>query len=227
MGSGEENLFEPTWGLSSELELTDEQPQQASQAESRLAPYREIPSSQFGGKAINQVYCNCLHIMTQLLEDTESTVESLGLDEIMMYLGRGTKICESVLACIHCNACVDNAMLFARNAQQLVSTAQKVSSKLLLTHQAGRRRSDINKWEGYSVPEIGDDPITFGRYTIEQPEMKIRLVYQMVLLHIEDLQQLLAKIKKGVGLKRKAEELLVDAEGNVAKLNRVIRELAK
>jgi len=222
--TAEESLCEPIWGLNFELELTDEQPQQANQVLPQLAHYREIPLSQFGVKPVQQVYCNCLHTMTQLLEDTESSVESQGADEFMMCLGQGTRMCESVLACIHCNACVDNAMLFTSNAQQLVSTAQKVWSKLLLTHEAGRR---ANKWESYGVPEFGDGLITFGRYRIEQPEMKIRLFYQMVLLHIEDLQQLLAKIKKGVGLKRKAEELLADAEMNVAKLSRVIRELAK
>lgn len=224
MSPSRESICEPIWRPSSELELIGE-PYEVSQGQP--PSYHEDPSSKVVGKVVHQVYCNCLHTMTQLLEETESTVESQGVDEFMMCLGRGMKLCESVLTCIHCNACVDNAMLFTSNAQQLVSTAQKVSSKLLLTHSAGRRRSDTNKLESYGVSEPEDDLITFGRYRIEQPEMRIRLIYQMVLLHIEDLQQLLAKIKKGVGMKRKAQELLADAESNVAKLSRVIRELAK
>jgi hypothetical protein len=220
----EDNLCGPTWGLISELEPRDDQLQQVSQVRQRLGSYCEAPSSQFVERAVRQVNCNCLHTMTQLFEDTESTVESQGFDEFMMCLGRGTQMCKSVLACVHCNACTDNAMLFTSSARQLVLTAQKVSSKLLLTHQAGRRRSDSSKWTSH---DVGDDLVTFGRYRMEQPEMQIRLVHQIVLLHIEDLQQLLAKIKKGVGLKRKAEELLIEAESNVARLSRVIRELAK
>ncbi|EPE25382.1 Zn2/Cys6 DNA-binding protein [Glarea lozoyensis ATCC 20868] len=216
----ENSLCAPLWVTGAELEPREQQ----AQGRPRLASYSEAPSSQFGERVVRQTNCNCLHTMTQLFEDTESTVESQGFDEFMMCLGRGTQMCESVLACVHCNACTDNAMLFTSSARQLVLTAQKISSKLLLTHQAGRRRSDSSKWSSH---DIGDDIVTFGRYRMEQPEMQIRLVHQIVLLHIEDLQQLLAKIKKGVGLKRKAEELLIDAECSVARLNRVIRELAK
>lgn len=207
--------------------MADGNPQLIGQGRPRVAPYREIPSSQFVGKLPHQVCCNCLHTMTQLLEDTEGNFENQGLDDFMMYLGRGMKMCESVLACIHCNACVDNSMLFTSNARQLVSTAQKASSKLLLAPQSDRRRSYTDEDKSYGVLEMRDDRITFGRYIIERSDMKARLVHHMILLHLGDLQQLLAEIKQGVGVKKRAEELLADAENDVAKLTRVIHELAK
>ena len=131
-------------------------------------------------------------------------------------------------------------MLFATIAQQLVSVAEKVSSRLLLVHQhhhhhqyegGGRdREADNNHWKSYGFAEMRDDDddgIRFGRYRIELPEMKVRLVHKMVLLHFEDLQKLMANMKERVRPKRGARAILADAESKVAKVCWMIQELSK
>jgi hypothetical protein len=203
------------------LEYADQQPDKAKQVELLPAPAPALYLSQ--GK---EVYCKCLTTMTQLLEDIDINVDTTGVDTLLMGLGRGTKMCSDVLACVHCNASVDNAMLFATIAQQLVSTAKKISSRLLLIHHEGQD-CDTNDWKSGGVAEMREGGITFGRYRIELPEMKIRLVYKIVLLHLEDLQKLLANIKERIGPKRGALGLLAEAESKATKVCWMIQELSK
>jgi hypothetical protein len=164
--------------------------------------------------------------MTQLLEDIDVRVDTTGIDTLLMCLGRGTKICSDVLACVNCNAFVVNAMLFATIAQQLVSLAKKVSSRLLLAHHEGPE-CDANNGKSHGAAEMCDGEITFGRYKIELPEMKVRLVYTMVLLHIEDLQKILANIKERIWSKKGAWELLANAQSKAAQAYWIVQELSK
>lgn len=161
--------------------------------------------------------------MTELLEDMDVGVDTTGIDTLLMCLGRGTKTCSDVLACIHCNACTEHAMLLATVAQQLVSIAKKAPTRLLLVHHEDQ---DPDADSGRSC-EIRDYGISFGKYRIELPELKVRFTHQMVLLHLEDLQKLLADIKDRTGPKTGARELLTHAESKTAKVCWMIRGLSK
>ena len=222
------------------LRSVDQQLEPTKPTESRTAAAAALYFSQPAGKSI---HCECLSTMTQLLEDIDSGADTTGgIDTVLMNLGRGIKVFTNVLACIRCNACSDNAMLFATIAQQLVSVAEKVSSRLLLVHhhnhhhqyEGGGRDRDANNnyWKSYGFAEMRDDDddddgIRFGSYRIELPEMKVRLVHKMVLLHFEDLQKLMANMNERVRPKRGARAVLADAESKVAKVCWMIQELSK
>lgn len=61
--------------------------------------------------------CQCLGTMTHLLEVIGGRGPTAGVDMLLGCLGRSVGICEEVLACNNCNACADNGMLLAANAQ--------------------------------------------------------------------------------------------------------------
>ena len=171
--------------------------------------------------------CKCISTMTQLLEDigtrgsgsvsesgSYTITETTGVDTLLMSLGRGTKSCSEVLKCTNCNLCANNALLMATIAQQLCQTANKVA---VLVHQKGRDHEQA----------MEEGAIYFGRYRIASPEMRLQLLYNVVRMHLTDLQILLKNIKERIGPKRGACELLVDAIDKVVKICWMIQQLSK
>lgn len=224
------------------VDFTPQQPEQTKhvhESESRPGSAPALCSERSASSAsAGKECCKCLSTMAQLLEDVGvqgpgASTEATGVDTLLMCLGRGTKTCSEVLACAHCNACADNAMLVATIAQQLGATAKNVASRLLV-HQEGRDR-DVNggpPWKSKTdqkrgVAEMLEGAIWFGRYRIELPEMRFRLVYNIVLLHLADLQTLLSHIKDRIGPKRGAWRLLTDAEDKAVKVCWMIQQLSK
>lgn len=134
----------------------------------------------------------------------------MGVDMLLMCLGQGTKRCSEVLAYTHCNVCASNALLTATIAQQLCQMANKVA--VLLNRDYDRA--------------LEEGAIYFGRYRIELPKMRLQLVYNVVRLHLTDLQTLLKTIKERIGPKRVACEPLGVAEDEVVKVCWMIQQLS-
>lgn len=96
----------------------------------------------------------------------------------------------------------------------------------------GRRSPDVRTIDGSgSVLDSSnnDDParstsdslegtIFFGRYKVDRPEIRLQLVYHVLLLHIRQLQEILVRIKDRVGSNRGPGKLLVNTELEVRKL---------
>ncbi|KAH8701453.1 hypothetical protein GQ44DRAFT_717619, partial [Phaeosphaeriaceae sp. PMI808] len=77
--------------------------------------------------------CLCVPMMLKTLENmgirgsgTDARESGVGLDIILMSLACGMNTTEQILACRHCNACIDNSMLLAAIAQQLGMMAETV-----------------------------------------------------------------------------------------------------
>ena len=114
-----------------------------------------------------------------------------------------------MLAYTHCNVCASNALLIATIAQQLCQMANRVA--VLLNSDCDRPSEE--------------GAICFGRYRIESPKMGLQLVYNVVRLHLTDLQTLLETIKERIGPKRVACERLGFAEDEVVKVCWMIQQL--
>ncbi|CAI7600602.1 unnamed protein product [Penicillium glandicola] len=134
--------------------------------------------------------CECINTMAQFLETTGSHGgPDTGIDTLLACLGRGIVTCEHVLACPNCNACTDNSMLLSTLVKQLGVAAKNMADTLLARDWNRNMESEI---------VTGDTAIQFGNYRIEMPNLRLRLVYNAILLHFTHLRCLLGKIKDGV-----------------------------
>lgn len=220
----DDSAYNYTWDSDLGLDLSALLPGDTTNTNEQQTPRDDSCASQ-SVSSTAYAKCNCLTIITQLLE-ADISIKNDGIDHLLKYMGEGTKTCLRVIACTDCNTCTDNAMLIAINSQQLVSAADQVSSRLRPTHRSSHT-SDEKSRKICAVVETASDGIMFGKYKIELPEMKVQLFYKMVLLHFEGLQGLLRNTKERVGFKEGAWTLLVDAENNVAKLCWMVQELSK
>ncbi|KAK3315924.1 hypothetical protein B0H66DRAFT_640848 [Apodospora peruviana] len=126
------------------------------------------------------------------------------------------------------------------------STRVNRTFKLMMTTDSGRRQrtarrviSDNN--HGSSTTTVDDDDddddddsgysslpaVSVGRYRIEAPETRLRLISDLVLLHIADFEALLNSLRERVGAGRGAYKLLAEEEYRVAKVGWMIQQVMK
>ncbi|KAJ5341829.1 hypothetical protein N7541_010953 [Penicillium brevicompactum] len=82
--------------------------------------------------------CKCLRIMAQALQTvdaqgagTDTDTKKVGIDMLVILLGRGMETLEEVLACDQCNVCVENGIIVATLAQQLMFVSETAARKLV------------------------------------------------------------------------------------------------
>ena len=170
-------------------------------------------SSEPPGSSDTGSTCQCVAMMLKILENmgvqgfgTNAQDTGAGLDVILSSLARGMNMTEQVLTCGKCNACTENGMLLATIAQQLGATSGSV---LVSSNNNDPTRSTSDLLEG---------TIFFGRYKVDNPEIRLQLMYHALLLHIRQLQEILAYIKDRVDSNRGAWKLLATTELEVGKL---------
>ncbi|KIX00547.1 uncharacterized protein Z518_09612 [Rhinocladiella mackenziei CBS 650.93] len=186
--------------------------------------------------------CQCVPMMLKTLENmgsrglgTDARDSGADLDIILMSLARGMDTTEQVLVCRQCNACIDNGMLLATIAQRLGTMAETVTTCLPSQERfhgsspESRQLSDLRAMEtgGPALhSSSNDDPafdtsgllgvaIFLGRYEIDAPEIRSRLVHHAVLLHINQLCAILAHIKDRVSWNWGARKLVINIESRV------------
>lgn len=71
--------------------------------------------------------------------------------------------------------------------------------------------------------DLLEGKIFFGRYRVDSPEIRLRLTYYALLLHVDRLQEILGRIKERVGSNRGAWKLLVNTGLEVGKLRDIFR----
>ena len=206
----------------------------------------EPPGSSDAGSA-----CHCVTTMLKILETmgaqglgTDAKDTGAGFDVMLSSLTRGMNLTEQVLACDQCNACAENGMLLATITQQLSSTAASVTTHLPSqehpfesqegTHRGQDRRFSTQGAQLSNVRSSNDDytrmtsdllegKIFFGRYRVDSPEIRLRLTYYALLLHVDRLQEILVRIKERVGSNRGAWKLVVNTGLEVGKLRDIFR----
>ncbi|KAJ5462569.1 hypothetical protein N7475_007513 [Penicillium sp. IBT 31633x] len=158
--------------------------------------------------------CQCLSTMARFLE-TMGLYEpaGAGIDTLLSCLGRGIVTCEDVLACPNCNACADNSMLLSTLILQL-GIASKNMADLLVARVC-------NKSDPGTV--TGETMIWFGGYRIEMPNLRLRLVYNVILLHFTHLRGLFARIKDGVRPDSVAWRRIISTEDKVGSVFATIK----
>ncbi|KAJ6131752.1 hypothetical protein N7471_006967 [Penicillium samsonianum] len=159
--------------------------------------------------------CRCLSTMAQFLESTGSHGGSgTGIDTLLACLGHGIVTCEHVLACPNCNACTDNSMLLSTLVQQLGVAAKSMADTLLARDGNGNMESET---------VTSDTVIRFGSYMIEMPNLRLRLVYNAILLHFSRLRGLLVKIIDDVRPDGVAWRQIISTEQKVGSIFAMIK----
>lgn len=172
--------------------------------------------------------------MAQFLENmdargagTDTDNKEVGIDMLVISLGRGMRTYEEVLACEQCNACAENGIIIATLAQQPGSAAESSARKLRahgrqLQWAAGTPRSSHSS--EIAGDEVLDGAISFGRCKIGAPKMRLSLVHHVVLLHVAELQMLLGRIKELMLRNRGPWKLLAEIEAKVIRIHDVFRQ---
>lgn len=140
-----------------------------------------------------------------------------GIDTLLSCLGRGIVTCEDVLAYPNCNACVDNSMLLSTLVQQLGITSKNIADLLMARV--------CNKSNPGTV--TGDTMIWFGGYRIEIPHLRLRLVYNAILLHFTHLRSLFGRIKFGVRPNSVAWRRIISTKDKVGSVFATIKRQPK
>lgn len=186
--------------------------------------------------------CQCLTSLAGILErlgryrlgDKPKTASNL--DCLLFCLGSGVSACNKALSCKTCDACEEHSILLATIAKQLAHVCNDLCG-CLLVHQhkvkaaagSSETTSTSTSTSPPSPPFPGDpgsgDPapesesetlvdgdISFGRYRIQGAEMRLRLIQNLMALHMTDLLALLEKLTQRIGQVDGATGMLADAK---------------
>lgn len=176
--------------------------------------------------------CKCLRIMAQALQTvdaqgagTDGDTKKVGIDMLVILLGRGMETLEEVLSCDQCNVCVDNGIIVATLAQQLSVVSETAARDLVAhSHQLERASSRHGSECSDISNTVFDGVISFGRCQIEAPRMRLSLVRHAVFLHVAVLRGLLARTKRLMSRSRGAWKLLTEIEAKMSGINDVFRQ---
>ncbi|KAK2601499.1 hypothetical protein N8I77_010946 [Diaporthe amygdali] len=180
--------------------------------------------------------CQCLTTLAGILErlgrfrlgDKPKTASNL--DCLLFCLGSGVSACNKVLGCKICNACQEHSILLATIAKQLAHVCNDLCG-CILVHQhkirlaakteAPSTSSSSSSFpgdpsSGYPQPEtegetLVDGEISFGRYQIQGVEMRLRLIQNLMSLHMKDLLALLDQLLQRIGQVDGATGVLTEA----------------
>ncbi|CAI7639581.1 unnamed protein product [Penicillium bialowiezense] len=178
--------------------------------------------------------CKCLRIMAQALQTvdaqgagTDGDTKKVGIDMLVILLGRGMETLEEVLSCDQCNVCVDNGIIVATLAQQLSFVCESAARDLVAhSHQLEAASSRPGSECSDSSNAMFDGVISFGRCQIEAPRMRLSLVRHAVFLHVAVLQKLLGRTKRLMSRSRGAWKLLTDIEAKMNSADRIPDQVA-
>lgn len=174
--------------------------------------------------------CQCLGTLVRLLEDLGMQLNfarSDELDGLIACIRRGTVSCGNVLDCNDCRLHAENGMLFATVVQQLGEVCAQVRT-LLLSHRCGEERVAGAAHANYSIAvptSLLRGTISLGTYQIDAPQIQNSLVMRLILIHLNDLLPVIARLKAVIGHRGNAWKLIVGAEDQALRVLHVAREL--
>lgn len=169
--------------------------------------------------------CQCLANLASILErlgryrlgDKPKTDNNL--DCLLFCLGSGVSTCNKTLSCKVCDACQDHSILLATIAEQLGHICNDLCGCLLVHQHKARAAnteapsdspppppplSPADASSGNPQPETEGDKlvggeISFGRYHIQGADMRLRLIQNLMALHMTDLLALLDQLTQRIG----------------------------
>lgn len=160
--------------------------------------------------------CGCLDSMLHLIERAgikSAAVEAPGVDSCLIYLRAGSHALNAVSACAKCNLCLDNTMLVVTVAQQLSDMCCQMGD--MIENQAPMA----------SQERLIGGTMWFGRYSLDEPELRRSLAHSLVILHLDDLRSSLEAFRLEIGRRREAWKLVVEAEGKIKRVCARVKEL--
>lgn len=179
--------------------------------------------------------CQCLANLASILErlgryrlgDKPKTDNNL--DCLLYCLGSGVSTCNKTLSCKVCDACQDHSILLATIAEQLGHICNDLCG-CLLVHQHKARAANTEAPSDSPPPPLspadasrrnprpeteGDElvggEISFGRYHIQGADMRLRLIQNLMALHMTDLLALLDQLTQRIGQVDGATGMLTEA----------------
>lgn len=202
------------------------------------------PASQRTGLGLNHPGdgCRCLTTLVAILERLgryrlgDKPKAASNLDCLLFCLGSGVGACDKVLSCKACDACKENPILLATIAEQLACVCNDLCG-CLLVHQH-KVRSAANTGEPSAPGDPGggdpqqpeadalvDGDISFGRYQIHGVEMRLRLIQNLLALHMTDFLALLDQMAQRTGRVDGAAGMLTDARKTAITANWMLQRL--
>ncbi|KUI72653.1 hypothetical protein VM1G_08242 [Cytospora mali] len=163
------------------------------------------------------------------------------LDCLLFCLGTGVSTCKKVLSCARCDACQEHSILIATIAQQLTHVCNDLCACILVHQHKAKTASSSstnnnnnNNNNNTTAPSPSSSPsslpsgaaaaggedeeealvdgeISFGRYQIQGVEMRLRLVQNLMALHMTDLMALLGQLWQRMGHVQGASGMLTEA----------------
>lgn len=180
--------------------------------------------------------CQCLANLASILErlgryrlgDKPKTDNNL--DCLLFCLGSGVSTCNKTLSCKVCDACQDHSILLATIAEQLGHICNDLCGCLLAHQHKARAAANIAARSDSPPPPLspadassgnpqseteGDKlvggKISFGRYHIQGADMRLRLIQNLMALHMTDLLALMDQLTQRVGQVDGATGMLTEA----------------
>lgn len=204
---------------------------------SPLTAHDSVPPPPRASTGLNRAGggCQCLANLASILErlgryrlgDKPKTDNNL--DCLLFCLGSGVSTCNKTLSCKICDACQDHSILLATISEQLGHICNDLCG-CLLVHQHKARAANTEApsdspppppptADASSVnppPETEGDKlvggeISFGRYHIQGADMRLRLIQNLMALHMTDLLALLDQLTQRIGQVDGANVMLAEA----------------
>lgn len=174
--------------------------------------------------------CECVSMLANVLENLGALADGGGgewsgsMECLLLGLGQGVDICSGVVMCEKCNICHDKSMLVATVSQQLGDVASEICRRLLADQQQQSKAGASNIQTDETSLISGMD-ICFGRYRVSATEMRVRLVRDLVAMHVKWFQVLLNHLSRVMDKRLRASKLLAEASENAQKAGWIIGQL--
>lgn len=201
------------------------QQQQQQQCSQSTAPASSAGSSSGDGGSS----CQCVGSLARALENIGGLAtcpHGREIDTLLTCLGIGMETCRGVLACSRCTTYRDSSMLVATVTRQLSSILSDACRYLsergadsISSSSASSGGSGGDKLQQLAVVAEPSEGlvISVGRYRIDNTRIRLKIVQNLVILHIKELRALVNQIKERGGQKMVASTMVLDAEEQVHK----------
>ncbi|KJZ77793.1 hypothetical protein HIM_02970 [Hirsutella minnesotensis 3608] len=157
-------------------------------------------------------HCQCLFSLLRTLEDLGSpatdNATKTSTDDLFQCLEQGIEKCRSILSCSACTTRTTSPVLVVTIVNQLVIVMAELVNRFVQCQSRD------------TVPTV----FQFGKYCVEHPALRTRLLKSMIELYVKDLQKVILRLQ--TSLAGKQGSILDDAKHKSGAIHQKLKDFA-